>query len=101
MFIYKERMGDIIIRYATLKSISKALSNKRSQLVRDITKRILKGDTEDQFCSELGINTYLYRYYLTNYNKELRKQLSDVRKYRRTYQREQELRKIRRKIDLL
>ena len=62
---------------------------------------MIRGWIDKRICVEVGLNYHLYRYYLTNINKELRVQLTEVRKYRRTYNKEQEIRKLRRKIDLL
>jgi len=59
---------------------------------------MIRGWIDADICVEVGLNYHLYRYYLTNINKELRVQLTQVRKYRRTYRKEQEIRKIRRKI---
>ena len=81
-----------------MKAIHKALSNKKSKLKTRIVHLMIRGWIDADICVEVGLNYHLYRYYLTNINKELRVQLTQVRKYRCTYRKEQEIRKIRRKI---
>ncbi len=97
MFIYRVN-EEFIIKYDSLKSMDKALTNKKSQLKARIIHLIIRGWTDGAICVEVGLNYHLYRYYLTNINKGLRIQLSHARRYRRTYKKEQELRKIKRRL---
>ena len=75
-----------------MKAIRKALENKKSRLVRDIIELLIKGHNDKDICNRVGLNYHLYRYYLTNYNKELRITLSKARTMRRSYKHERTMR---------
>ena len=53
---------------------------------------------DKDICEEVGLNYHLYRYYLTNINKELRVLLTQVRTKRKEYKHEQDIRKTRSKL---
>ena len=86
-------------KYDNMKNIRKDMSNKRSVIVRKIVELIIRGHSQRSYCSKLGINYHLYRYYLLNYNKELMIRLSKVRRMRRDYQHEHTMRRELYKIE--
>ena len=76
-----------------MKQMRKQLTNKRSILRAKVIELILKGYKDKDICGKVGLNYHLFRYYLTNYNKELRVLLSKTRQMRRAYQHEHTMRR--------